>query len=148
MILVNLLYITIDGCLLLACWAWIYLFLQNSADPDQPAPYLIRTQTVFISACKYMALNKHLKFGRNIVYMYMIIQTIMSLEMHHSFMQVQTPTTIYGFGRNVHLWHFPWPKCPWPKCPGGNVLGWNVRGRNVLHSWGQLAGKTMTVFPP
>ena len=42
--------------------------------------------------------------------------------------------TIYGFGRNVHLWHFPWPKHPWPKCPGRNVLGRNVHGRNVLHS--------------
>ena len=43
--------------------------------------------------------------------------------------------TIYGFGRNVHLWHFPWPKRPWPKCPGRNVLGRSVRGRNVLHSY-------------
>ena len=34
------------------------------------------------------------------------------------------------------------------KCPGRNVLGLNVRGQNVLHSWGQLAGKTMTVLPP
>ena len=42
--------------------------------------------------------------------------------------------TIYGFGRNVHLWHFPWPKRPWPKCSGRNVRGRNVRGRNVLHS--------------
>ena len=42
--------------------------------------------------------------------------------------------TIYGYGRNVHLWHFPWPKRPWPKCPGRNVLCRNVRGRNVLHS--------------
>ena len=42
--------------------------------------------------------------------------------------------TIYGYGRNVHLWHFPWPKRPKPKCPGRNVLGRNVRGRNVLHS--------------
>ena len=41
---------------------------------------------------------------------------------------------IYGYGRNVHLWHFPWPKRPWPKCPGRNVLGRNVRDRNVLHS--------------
>ena len=38
---------------------------------------------------------------------------------------------IYGYGRNVHLRHFPWPKRPWPKCPGRNVLGRNVRGRNV-----------------
>ena len=47
--------------------------------------------------------------------------------MHHTFMQAQTPTTIYGYGRNVQLWHFPWPemsgpkrprlKCPRPKCP-------------------------------
>ena len=39
---------------------------------------------------------------------------------------------IYGYGQNVHLWHFPlpkrvWPKClrpkrPRPKCPCGNVL--------------------------
>ena len=29
-------------------------FLQNTADPDQPAPYLIRIHNVFISACKYM----------------------------------------------------------------------------------------------
>ena len=42
--------------------------------------------------------------------------------------------TVYGYGRNVHLWHFPWPKRPWPKCPGRNVLGRNIRGRNVLHS--------------
>ena len=34
---------------------------------------------------------------------------------------------IYGYGRNVHLRHFPWPKRPWPKCPGRNVLGRNVR---------------------
>ena len=27
-------------------------FLQNTADPDQSAPYLIRTHIVFISACK------------------------------------------------------------------------------------------------
>ena len=27
-------------------------FLQNTADPDQPAPYLIRIYTVFIPACK------------------------------------------------------------------------------------------------
>ena len=54
--------------------------------------------------------------------------------MHHTFMHVHTQPTIYGFGRNVHLWHFPWPKRPWPKCPGRNVLGRNVRGRNVLHS--------------
>ena len=30
----NLLYITIDECLLLSCCAWIYLFLQNTVDPD------------------------------------------------------------------------------------------------------------------
>ena len=29
-------------------------FLQNTADQDQPAPYLIRIHTVVISACKYM----------------------------------------------------------------------------------------------
>ena len=23
----------------------------------------------------------------------------------------------YGNGRNVHLWHFLWPKCQWPKRP-------------------------------
>ena len=23
----------------------------------------------------------------------------------------KTQPTIYGYGRNVHLWHFPWPKC-------------------------------------
>ena len=32
-------------------------FLQNTADPDQPAPYLIRIHTVIISACKYMQFN-------------------------------------------------------------------------------------------
>ena len=32
-------------------------FLQNTEDPDQPAPYLIRIYTVFISACKYMQFN-------------------------------------------------------------------------------------------
>ena len=37
--------------------------------------------------------------------------------------------TIYGYGRNVYLWHFPGLKSLWPKCPGQNV-----RGRNVLHS--------------
>ena len=41
------------------------------------------------------------------------------------------PPTIYSSGRNVHLWHFPWPKCPWLKCPGQNVRGRNVHGRNV-----------------
>ena len=40
----------------------------------------------------------------------------------------------YGYFQNVHLWHFPWPKCPWPKCPGRNVHGRNVHGRNILHS--------------
>ena len=29
---------------------------------------------------------------------------------------------IYGYGRNVHHWHFPWPKCPWPKCPRPKCL--------------------------
>ena len=53
--------------------------------------------------------------------------------------------TVYGYGRKVHLWHFPWPKRPWPKCPGRNVLGRNIRGRNVLHStksraWSKLFG--------
>ena len=33
--------------------------------------------------------------------------------------------TIYGYGRNFHLWHFLWPKCLWPKCLGRNVLGRN-----------------------
>ena len=41
-------------------------------------------------------------------------------------MHAHTQPTINGFGRNVHLWHFPWPKRP-----GRNVLGRNVRGRNV-----------------
>ena len=41
------------------------------------------------------------------------------------------PPTIYCYGRNIHLWHYPWPKCPWPKFPGQNILGQNVRGRNV-----------------
>ena len=50
-------------------------FLQNTADPDQLAPYLIRTHTVFIPACKYMQFNNWYKFGRNKVYMYMIIQS-------------------------------------------------------------------------
>ena len=54
--------------------------------------------------------------------------------MHHTFMHAHTPTQNLLFGRNVHLWHFQWPKRPWPKCPGRNVLGRNVRGRNVLHS--------------
>ena len=45
-------FLTIDECLLLSCCAWIFFFLQNTVDPDQPAPYLIRTHTVFISACK------------------------------------------------------------------------------------------------
>ena len=37
--------------------------------------------------------------------------------------------TIYGYGRNVHLWHFPRLKCL-----GRNVLGQNVRNPlNVLH---------------
>ena len=39
---------------------------------------------------------------------------------------------IYGYGRNVLLCHFLWPKCPWPKYPGRNVHGENVRGQNVL----------------
>ena len=37
------------------------------------------------------------------------------------------PPTIYCYGRNVHLWHYQWPKCPWPKCPRRNVRGRNVR---------------------
>ena len=45
---------------------------------------------------------------------------------------IHTKIYIYGFGRNVHIWHFRWPKCPWPKCPGRNVR--NVRCRNILHS--------------
>ena len=32
-------------------------------------------------------------------------------------MHAHTPSQNLWFGRNVHLWHFPWPKCPWPKCP-------------------------------
>ena len=50
-------------------------FFKALPDPDQPAPYPIRTQTIFISACKYREFNNWLKFGRNIVDMYMIIQT-------------------------------------------------------------------------
>ena len=46
----NLLYITIDGH---AEPGFIFL-LQNTSDPDQPAPYLIMIHTVVISACKYM----------------------------------------------------------------------------------------------
>ena len=38
---------------------------------------------------------------------------------------------INGYGRYVHLRHFPWPKRPWSKCPGQNVIGRNVLGRNV-----------------
>ena len=45
-------------------------FFKTLPDPDQPAPYPIRTQTVFISACKYMEFNNWLNFRRNIVYMY------------------------------------------------------------------------------
>ena len=53
---------------------------------------------------------------------YFLLKGITHLCMH-------TPQpTIYGFGRNVHLWHFPWLKRLWPKCPGRNVLGRNVRG--------------------
>ena len=119
-------------------------FFKTLADPDQPAPYLIRTQTVFISACKYMEFNNWLKFGRNIVYMYMIIQTqlcpkkcITHLCEHKPQPQymVMAETSNFGIFRGR-------------KCPGQNVLGWNVRGQNVLYSWGQLAGKTMTILPP
>ena len=53
--------------------------------------------------------------------------------------------TIYGFGRHVHLWHFPWPKRLWPKCPGRNVLGRNVRGQNVLHSY-KIRGFTLLIL--
>ena len=38
-------------------------FSHNTADLDQPAPYLIRTHTVFISACKYMQLNNQHNLG-------------------------------------------------------------------------------------
>ena len=55
--------------------------------------------------------------------------------MHNTFIYAHTQTQNLWFGRNVHLWHFLWPKRPWLKCPGRNVLGQNVRGRNVLHSF-------------
>ena len=42
------------------------------------------------------------------------------------------PPTIYCYGQNVPLWHYPGPKCPWPKCTARNFLGQNVLGRNVL----------------
>ena len=53
----------------------------------------------------------------------------------HIYACAHSKPKIYGYGRNVHLRHFPWPKCPWPKCPGRNVHGRNVRGRNVRAHW-------------
>ena len=66
--------------------------------------------------------------------------------MHHTFMHAHTPTQNLWFGRNVHLWYFPWPKRPWPKCPGRNVLGRNVRGRNVLHSYDHQLGHSLSDY--
>ena len=50
----------------------------------------------------------------------------------HLCMNTPQPT-IYGIGRNVHLWHFLWPKRPRPKLHRPKCPGRNVRGRNVLH---------------
>ena len=51
------------------------IFLQNTANPDQPAPYLIRIHTVFISACKYMQFKN---LGEMQCTVYKIIQSIIS----------------------------------------------------------------------
>ena len=54
-----------------------------------------------------------------------------TLTYNDGYERTHPKSKIYGYGRNVHLRHFPWPKRPWPKCPGRYVLGRNVRGRNV-----------------
>ena len=77
-------------------------FLQNTADSDHPALYLIRIHTVFISACKYMQLKTDKKLGESQCIVYKIIQSIISKETHHTFMHAHTPTH--------NLWF--WPKRP------------------------------------
>ena len=63
MILVNLLNTLLMNVYYFHAEPGFIFFLQNTADPDQPAPFLIRTHTVYISACKYMQFNNRLNLG-------------------------------------------------------------------------------------
>ena len=138
-------YITVDECLLLSCWAWIYLLFSKHcrsrsasflANQDPHCFHLcLWIHAVCLGEIYYISLFRRL-FPKRCIFPKKCIT--------HLCMHAPQPT-IYGYGRNVHLLHFTWQECPWPKCRGPNPLGWNVCGLNVLHlaQWvpGQIYNK-------
>ena len=96
---------------------------ENSLDPDQLGSCLIwicseeeKKSRLIMKAVTFITCIPDFKKLRNASHIYACTQPI---------------PKIYGYCRNVRLWHFRWPKCPWPNCPSRNILGQNVRGRNV-----------------